>query len=176
MFPSRTPSFLKTITRPTSHTCTICAGVNMEGMWDGNPNHMRYGKALTNPSGFFLFIPCSHACKYSYYHLAQSLSWLGNEEKRQLTNAPFRMLASSCIPLPHKSVDNDRFISESPSTGPVLTCRDGNTDCLIWFFRVNIILSSEKNKFDQGIWSCQMSNCSPLSLTFQKSFSGISHC
>lgn len=113
------------ITRLADHACTVCAGVNMEGMWGGNLNQvdMRYGKALRNPSGFFLFIPCSHAHKYSCYRLAEGLSGLGNEERPQLTNTPALKLASGCIPLPHKSVDNDRFISESPSNGLALTCR-----------------------------------------------------
>lgn len=81
---------------------------------------MRYDKALTNPSGFLLFIPCSHACKYSCYHLAEGLSSLGNQEEPQFTNTPLLTLASGCIPRPHKSVDDDRFIC-----GLVLTRRAG---------------------------------------------------
>lgn len=49
---------------------TVCwcqCGGNVRG--NLNQVDMRYGKAHTNPSGF-VFIPCSHACKYSCYHLA----------------------------------------------------------------------------------------------------------
>lgn len=128
MFPSATRSLMKTQPKAGGPAALQqhANNINMERMRKGNLNQvdMRYGKAFTNPQGF-LFIPCSHACKYSCYHLADGLSWLGNEARPQLTNTPVPLLASGCIPLPHESVDNDKSVSESPGSGPVLICGAG---------------------------------------------------
>lgn len=53
---------------PVMHALYVLVSL-WRGMRKGNLNQvgMRYGKTLTNPSGF-LFIPCSHACKYSCYY------------------------------------------------------------------------------------------------------------
>lgn len=113
--------------------------VSIWRMWKGNLNP-EIRQNLPNPSGF-LFTPCSHACKYSCYYSAE---YFPDWEVKKLTNAPLLMVASGCIPLPHKSVDNDRFSTESPSM--LFWCGPHNSRLSEWFIGENIIFVTGKNK------------------------------